>query len=255
AAMSVAASITARKAGSRNTAAGWRSTLPASNGRTAARSRCWMAGGARGAAICSAGCTGMPAGSSAPPSAPEATPSIRTISTTTPPSAAGATARMTTRPRKRKGAEPLPSGADVGNRAHAGLVLGEHDDPGARLDPFVEVDGIVVVEPDAAGGDGAADRPRGIGAVDAVERVAAVPIEVERTGPERILESARHAGPPGLIELGLLAQHPWRRCPGWPFALEGDRGAAGELAAEFADADPVADGAVILEHVIEEHLP
>ena len=56
-------------------------------------------------------------------------------------------------------------------------------------DALVEVGHILVQHAHAAGGDLLADAPGLIGAVDAEERVAAVLVEVEGAGAERVVEA------------------------------------------------------------------
>jgi hypothetical protein len=66
----------------------------------------------------------------------------------------------------------------------------QHDNPRADLDPLIEIDGIGVHHPDAAGGHRLADRVRLVGAVDAKQRVLVALEQIKRAGAERIFEPA-----------------------------------------------------------------
>ena len=69
---------------------------------------------------------------------------------------------------------------------------------------------------DAAARDAVADRLGVEAGVDRVERVGAVLVEMERAGPERVLEAAWHAAGP-FGRLGLALDHLPGRGPGRPF--------------------------------------
>src|SRR5881394_1306140 len=64
----------------------------------------------------------------------------------------------------------------------------DHHHLGADLDLFVEVDDVLVAHADAAGRHRMSDRPRLVGAVDAVERGA----KVHRARTQRVLRAAGH---------------------------------------------------------------
>src|SRR5215208_1690943 len=66
--------------------------------------------------------------------------------------------------------------------------LSHYDDLGADADATVEVDHVVIGQPEAARGYRGADRLRLVGAVDAEERGA----EIHGTGAERVLRPALH---------------------------------------------------------------
>ena len=66
-----------------------------------------------------------------------------------------------------------------------------HHDLRAHLHPVVEVDHVLVQHPEAARRGRPADRLRGVGAVDAIARVGAAEVDVERPRPERVADPAR----------------------------------------------------------------
>src|SRR5688500_13999829 len=105
----------------------------------------------------------------------------------------------------------------------------QHHHLGVDADAAVELDDVLIAHSEAARGDGLADGPGLVGAVDAEERVAAALMQVERAGAERIFGAAGH----GDGEVGLALAHFGRRRPGRPFGLAADPGDAGP-------ADPVA---------------
>src|SRR5690606_23776936 len=72
----------------------------------------------------------------------------------------------------------------------------DHDDPGAARGAVVEVDDVLVEHAEAARRGRPADRLRLVGAVDAVARIAAAEVDVERARAERIVEAAGHAAAP-----------------------------------------------------------
>src|SRR5690606_6746340 len=122
-----------------------------------------------------------------------------------------------------------------------------NDDLGADADPLVEVDHILIEQPDAAARDGTADTPWLGGAVDAVQRRT----EIERPGAKRIVGAARHARRVGG-EFRLAGDHFRRRCPGRPFRLAADVLDALPAEAVAADADAVADRLSVTENQVEE---
>src|SRR5690606_1691759 len=102
-----------------------------------------------------------------------------------------------------------------------------------------------------ARGDGIADRPLLLRAVDAVERVAIALENVKRSRTERVAEARLHAVAIGL-ELRLTGNHLCRRCPGRPGLLIGDPPLSAPGEALSADADAVADSRAVIENQVEE---
>src|SRR5260370_30002462 len=68
----------------------------------------------------------------------------------------------------------------------------QRHDRGAELHPAVEVDHVLVGEPDAARRDRVADIFRLVGAVDPVQRVLAVGVEVQAARAHWVLRTTRH---------------------------------------------------------------
>ena len=110
-----------------------------------------------------------------------------------------------------------------------------HNHLGSDLHPVVKIDHVVVHHPDAARRHVLADRPRLVGAVDAIHRRS----QVERAGAERVANAAVHV--PGQI--GTAQQHFRRRRPAGPFGLAANGFDARPFEARTADADAVAQRA------------
>src|SRR5690606_31391033 len=120
-----------------------------------------------------------------------------------------------------------------------GLGAAEHDHLGAERHAVVEVDDVLVEEPDAAARYGAPDAARVRRAVQAIERLLLALVKIERACPERIVEAAFHAV--GIGRRGRVAgDHFRRRKPFRPGLLALDGGVAGPGEALPADADAVA---------------
>ncbi len=66
------------------------------------------------------------------------------------------------------------------------LIRSQHHHERARLHPAVEIDHIFISQPDAARRNRVSDPSRLVRAVDAIERVLAVGVEVERARPHSI---------------------------------------------------------------------
>src|SRR5664279_553242 len=122
-------------------------------------------------------------------------------------------------------------------------ILRQHHDPGADLDAAEQVGDVFIGQADAAAGDKFADRRGIVGAMNAIFAGA----EIHRAGAERIAGAARHKA----RQIRLARDHLRRRMPIRPFRLAGDGLRAGPGEALAADADAVANGAVLAEHVIE----
>src|SRR3954470_17906261 len=120
----------------------------------------------------------------------------------------------------------------------------DHDHLGADLDLLVEVDDVLVAHADAAGRHRLSDRPRLVGAVDAVERRA----EIHGAGAQRILRPAGHE----VRQVRTALQHLRRRRPVRPFLLGRDFLLAGPGEARLADADAVAERGAVVLHQEEE---
>src|SRR5829696_401541 len=97
----------------------------------------------------------------------------------------------------------------------------------------VKVRDVLVQHADAAARDLVADGPGLVGAMNAEQGVAAVLVEVERAGPERIVE-------PALLEarqVGLEAHHRGGRTPGRPDRLAANIGSSSPGEALLAHAN------------------
>src|SRR5262249_23318464 len=93
------------------------------------------------------------------------------------------------------------------------------------------------------GGDELPDGRRIVGAVDAI----LAGTEIDCACPERIAGTGRHEA----RQIGLACDHLRRRIPVRPLRLAADVLNAGPGKAFAADADAVADGAALAEHVVE----
>src|SRR5262249_62216947 len=122
-----------------------------------------------------------------------------------------------------------------------------HDHRRAHPHALVEVDDIVIGEPEAARRHRLPDRLGLVRAVDAVERGA----EIERARAERIVRTARHMA----REVGPAPQHLRGRRPGRPFALGADALDAAPAEAVAPDADAVAQRLTIAQHEIKPSFP
>src|SRR5271166_627804 len=111
---------------------------------------------------------------------------------------------------------------------------------------IVEIRDVLIDQPEAAGRDGVANRLGLVGPVNAVDRLS----EVEGAGAHRITRSARHE--PRQIWLAL--DHLRRRAPVRPFLLAGYFLQARPLEALAADANAIAERAIVRLHEIEEAL-
>src|SRR3954462_2789238 len=116
--------------------------------------------------------------------------------------------------------EAVLVGSDRRSRRDAILasLWTEHHDDRARLDPVVEVDHVLVGQPDAAGGYRLSDILRLVGPVDAEHRILAAGEKINPAGAHRILPA-----PLGIIgkraEPLLLT---FGRRPTRPFFLAAD---------------------------------
>src|SRR5690606_29462582 len=122
-------------------------------------------------------------------------------------------------------------------------------------DAAVEVDHFVVEHADAARRGGQPDGARLVGAVDAIERVPAALVEIERAGAQRVARTAFHArGKLAAVLDQFALDHVGGRMPGWPLALGADLGHARPLEALAADADAILDGLAVAENVVQAAL-
>src|SRR5690606_41746700 len=98
-----------------------------------------------------------------------------------------------------------------------------------------------------------ADRPGFHCAMDAVDRVLAVLMDVEGASTQRILDAGSHAaiGNAVGLELGLTRDHFIRRGPTGPLALIGDHGTTSPGVTVLAHADAAARGTSAGQHAIE----
>src|SRR5262245_40162528 len=103
------------------------------------------------------------------------------------------------------------------------LLRPQHHDNRAHLHPTVEIDHVLVGQPDAARRNRMSDPSRLVRAVDAIERVFAIGVEVESAGAHGIACTAfdvvRKRAEPALLTPG--------RRPSRPFFLAANRGHAG----------------------------
>src|SRR6476661_7380446 len=93
-------------------------------------------------------------------------------------------------------------------------ALVPHDDGGANGDAVIEIGYVVVGHAEAAGRYRLADRPRLVGAVNAIQRRA----QIHGPGAERIVEPACHVA----RQVGPPRQHLRGRGPARPFLFRGD---------------------------------
>src|SRR5204863_5856190 len=100
---------------------------------------------------------------------------------------------------------------------------------GADRYAFVQVDDVIVDQPETARRDGAADRLRLVGAVNAVDGAA----EIERAGAERVAGTAGHEA----RQVGLAGDHLRWRIPVGPFLPARDIQETLPLNAFAADTD------------------
>ena len=101
---------------------------------------------------------------------------------------------------------------------------------------------VVVDQPDTTAGDILADAPWFIGAVDAIHRVLAAIIEIERAGTQRVVGASRHAAGPWAVLGGIDTDHGRRRGPAGPVSLARDAGATAPRGALPPDTNAVAAG-------------
>src|SRR5262245_15184444 len=103
------------------------------------------------------------------------------------------------------------------------VSLSQHDHDRADLHPAVEIDRILIGHPDAARGNRMSNVFGLVGAMDAVQRVLATSVEVERARAHWIARAAgdvaRKRSKPALLIRG--------RRPARPFLLAPNRGYAG----------------------------
>jgi hypothetical protein len=110
-------------------------------------------------------------------------------------------------------------------------ILVAEDHTRAERDAVVEIDGVIVRQPDAAEIEGASDRLRRVGSVNAHAAI----VEDDDARAERIAWFAFHHA--GGRELAF--DHVGRRLPLRPFLLAGYFVQAGDARAGFADADAI----------------
>src|SRR5262245_54846425 len=122
----------------------------------------------------------------------------------------------------------------------------DHNDFRADLHAVVEIDHVLVAHADAARGHRGADRPRLVGAMNAIERRA----EIERARAERIFRAASHVG----RQIRAAPEHLRWRTPVRPLTLERDLLDAGPGEARPPDADAVAHRRAIALDEIKESL-
>ena len=118
-----------------------------------------------------------------------------------------------------------------------------HDHRRADRNAIVEIDHVLVGQPEASGRHRLADGLGLVRAVDPVERRS----EIERACAERIVGPARHVA----RQAGLPPPHLLGRRPVRPFALGGHPRGAGPCHPIAADADAVAQRLAVAEHEIE----
>src|SRR5690606_3198512 len=133
--------------------------------------------------------------------------------------------------------------------------LVDHNHAGADRHAGIEIEDVLIHQAHAARGDVGADRI-GLGrAVQTIEGVGAVLIEIERTRTERIAGATFHAAGIGAIALGFALDHRAGRRPARPCRLAADRGSAAEdQRFVLAHADAIAQRTATFEHEVEEVL-
>ena len=122
-------------------------------------------------------------------------------------------------------------------------ILRQHHDPGADIDAAEQVGDVFIGQADAARGNELADGRGIVGAVNAVFAGA----KIHRARAERVAGTAGHE----TRQIRLARDHLRRRMPIRPFRLAADGLHAGPGKTFAADADAVANGAALAEHVIE----
>src|SRR5262249_18479050 len=128
----------------------------------------------------------------------------------------------------------------------ASVVRSQHHHKRARLHPAVEIDHILIGQPDATRRNRMSDPSGLVRAVDALERVLAAGVEVERARTHWIactgFDIVRKRAEPALLTLG--------RRPSRPLFLAADRGHAGPRLSILAHDRAVADRLTVGQHVI-----
>src|ERR1700751_269997 len=135
----------------------------------------------------------------------------------------------------------------AGRRDARGSPLGsQHHHKGAHLPPTVEIDHILIGQPDAARRNRMSDPSWLVRAVGAIERVLAADVEVKRTRTHRIsctaLDIVRKRAQPAPLTFG------WG--PSGPFLLAADRGYARPSLSILAHDRAIADGLTFGEHQV-----
>src|SRR3984957_3947795 len=118
-----------------------------------------------------------------------------------------------------------------------------HDHLGADRNATIKVGNVGIDQPEASGRDGGADRIRPVGAVDTIDGGP----EIHRAGAERVAGSAGHEA----RQIGLALDHLGRRRPVRPFRLARNAQQSLPLESVAADADAVAQRAVVTLDQIE----
>ena len=109
------------------------------------------------------------------------------------------------------------------------------------------MDDVVVCQADAAGGNGIADGPGLVGAMDTVDGRA----DVEGAGAKRIVRATLHVSGQDPAVTAFTGNHFRRRGPARPLGLAGDVVHAGPFEAFAADADAVFHRTATFENVIK----
>jgi hypothetical protein len=129
---------------------------------------------------------------------------------------------------------------------HPRVMLPDHDNFRAHLDPIGKINDILVGHPNAARRHGGADGVRLVRAMNAIQAGA----KINRARSERIVHSASHmAG-----QVGPALEHLQRRRPIRPLALHRDSLRAGPGEALPANSDAIPERFAILEDIIEAAL-
>src|SRR5262249_2572191 len=128
----------------------------------------------------------------------------------------------------------------------ATVVRSQHHHKRAHLHVAVKINDVLVGQAYAARGNGMSDPSRLVGAVDAIERVLAARVEIERTRTHWIAGAPFHIvrkrAEPALLIRG--------RRPAWPFFLAAHRGHAGPSLRILAHDRAVADRLTFGKHVV-----
>src|SRR5262249_9933106 len=132
------------------------------------------------------------------------------------------------------------------DQTRGSLIRSQHHHGRTGFHPAVEIDHVLIGQPDTARGNCMSDPSGLVRAMDAIEGVLAVGIKVERAGAHWIggpaFDIARQQAEPPLLIFG--------RRPSRPLLLVTDRGDAGPCLALLADDGAVTNRLALGKHVV-----